>query len=115
MTASLSLTIVIAAPAATSVTLTPVAPFTASGNTVTAASPVASGATVGNITVQPAGWQGTLTLSGTDAAKFSISGMNLLTAVALPVGSYNVVINANDGGGGTVKPSAPTGLKANPQ
>jgi hypothetical protein len=93
--ATLSLVITITGPPATTVTLTPVAPFTGSGSAFTAVAPIASGAVVGAISVQPAGWQGALSLSGADAAAFAVSGSNLVTAVAMAVRAYNVTINAN--------------------
>jgi len=93
--ASLSLTITITSPAATAVTLTPVPPFTGSGSSFTAVAPIAAGAIVGALAVTPAGWQGTFVLSGTNAASFAVSGSNLVAAVALAIGAYNVVVTAN--------------------
>jgi len=93
--ASLNVTITITSPTSTVVTLTPVAPFTGSGSAFSAVEPISVGMVVGALSVTPAGWQGTFALSGTNASSFTISGSNLVTAVALAIGAYNVVITAN--------------------
>ena len=93
--ASLNLTITITSPASTAVTLTPVAPFTGSGSSFSAVEPIAAGAVVGALSVTPAGWQGTFALSGTNASSFAVSGSNLVTAMALAIGAYNIVVTAN--------------------
>ena len=52
-------------------------------------SPLSPGATIGALTVQTTGlpFTGSLTLSGPDAAKFTISGSNLNAAATLTAGS----------------------------
>lgn len=81
-----SITITVSSPPSTSVTCTPVATFTGTA---------AVGATVCPIAVLPAGWSGSLTLSGTDAAKFSVAGSNLVVgSTALAVGTYSVTITS---------------------
>lgn len=86
--ATITFTLILASPAATGGTATPVSglPF-----------PVPAGTLVGNISVLPAGWNGALALSGADAALFSIGGASpnytLLAASALTVArTYNAAI-----------------------
>ncbi len=92
--ASISLILSVTSPASTSLTFIPAAPFTGSGSSFTAAGPIASGATVGTVTVAPTGWSGALSLSGAQAASFSLSAMSLVTTAALPAGTYNVTVTA---------------------
>jgi hypothetical protein len=92
--ANLSITIAVNSPASTGITFTPAAPFTGSGSAFATTGPVASGITVGSISVAPAGWQGALALSGANAASFSLSGFNLITAAALPDAVYNISLTA---------------------
>src|SRR5215831_5297946 len=110
---SLSVNITVTSAAATAVNLTPIAPFSGSGSDFTAQAPIPANMVVATIVVQPSSWQGTLSLSGTDAAQFRINGMQLVTAIALVVGNYNVIVTAN--GTALVLPSAPTGLTATPK
>ena len=91
---TLSLVVTINSPPSTGMVLTPVSPFTGSGTTFTSPVTIATGAEIGSIAILPAGWQGVLSLSGTNAAKFSLSGANLIAASALGTGTYNVTINA---------------------
>lgn len=58
-----------------------------------------SGATVGAITIDSTGtFTGSLSLLGTDAAKFTISSGNLLTATTLLTGAYSISIRATQSG-----------------
>jgi hypothetical protein len=59
--------------------------------------PLADGTVLGQLAVQPAAWNGTLTISGANAADVSINGsLQLVTSVAnLAVGAYSVTITAN--------------------
>jgi hypothetical protein len=89
LASSLSLSIVITSPVSTSVTC-PLGTYNA---------PLAAGANVCTITVAPAGWSGTLALSGTNASSFAIntvSGVQSLAvgATALAAGTYAVTITA---------------------
>ena len=92
--ATISLVITVNSPASTSLTFTPASPFTGTGTAFSAAGPVASGVTVGSVAVAPAGWQGALALSGANAASFTLSGTNLVTAAALAGGTDDVTITA---------------------
>ncbi len=92
--AAISLVIAVSSPISTTLTFTPAAPFTGSGTSFSAVGPIAAGVTVGTVSVVPAGWSGVLTLSGQQAASFSIAGLNLVTAAALASGSYGVTITA---------------------
>jgi hypothetical protein len=92
--ANLSLVISISSPPSTEITLTPAAPFSGSGTSFSAAGAVAAGVTVGTLAVAPEGWQGALALGGADADSFSLSGMNLVTATALPGGVHNVTVTS---------------------
>lgn len=92
--ATLSLVITINSAPSTAVTFTPASPFSGSGSALSATGPVASGTTVGTISVAPSGWQGALSLSGAQAADFTLSGTNLVTAAALAAGTYDVTITA---------------------
>src|SRR5437762_5675276 len=58
--------------------------------------PTAAGTVICPITVAPAGWQGALTLSGTDAAAFTISGNNLVVGASAitAAGTKSVTLNA---------------------
>ncbi len=89
--ASVNLSISITSPPSSAITLTPAAPFTGSGTSFTAPGPVAAGVTVGTFSVAPVGWQGALALTGTNAANFTLSGSNLVTAVQLPAGSSDAI------------------------
>lgn len=83
--ATTTMTIVVNSPNSTTVTCTP--------GTLTA--PVAAGVTICPISIAPAGWSGVLSLSGTDAARFALSGTNLVVGgTALTAGSYSVIITA---------------------
>ena len=84
---TLSLVITINGPASTGVTFTPASPFSGSGSSFSASAAVASGVTVGTFSVAPSGWQGVLALSGAQAADFTLSGLKLVTAAALPASS----------------------------
>lgn len=88
--ATLSLVLTINSPTATAITFTPAAPFTGSGSAFSATGPIAAGVTVGTFNVTPSGWQGALSLSGTQAASFTLSGLNLVTAAVLNSGAFNV-------------------------
>ncbi len=91
---SISLVFNINSPASTAITFAPAAPFTGSGTTFTAPGTVASGVTAGTLTIVPTGWVGVLALSGTNAASFTLSGNNLVTAASLVPGSYSVTVTA---------------------
>lgn len=91
---TLTLNIAISSPVSTGITFTPIAPFSGAGGNLTAIGPVAAGVTVGTIVVSPAGWAGSLALSGTSAALFTLSGNNLVTAVQLVAGNDVVTITA---------------------
>ncbi len=91
---SISLIFNVNIPASTALTFTPGAGWTGNGTTFSATSPIASGSTVGTLTVAPAGWVGMLALGGAQASSFVLSGTNLLAAAALPVGAYNVTVTA---------------------
>jgi hypothetical protein len=78
----------------TAVTLAPAAPFTGSGGAFSAAAPVGSGVVVGTLSVAPAGWQGTLSLSGANASSFALNGASLTTAAALAAGTYTLDVVA---------------------
>lgn len=67
--ASLNLTLVINGPPSTAITCPLLAPFIPPGATI----PVAAGTPVCKITVTPANWSGTLSLSGTNAGLFAIA------------------------------------------
>lgn len=57
--------------------------------------PVASGTVICPIVVTPASWSGALTLSGTNAASFALSGSNLVVgAAALNAGTFSVTITS---------------------
>lgn len=58
--------------------------------------PVASGTVVGTISVTPAGWSGTLTLSGSDGGLLAISGTNVVvgSAALTQARSYSFGITA---------------------
>ena len=93
---TLSLNFTITSPPSTTLNFTPAAPFSGSGSAFTAVGPITSGVTVGTFSVVPAGWQGTLALSGAQAASFTLSGMSLVTAAVLGIGSVSAVtITAN--------------------
>lgn len=81
-------TIVVSSAASTSITFTPAAgPFVA---------PVPAGTIVGSVVVAPATWSGVVTLGGVDAADFSMSGLNVVTATQLTVvRSYNASLTAS--------------------
>ncbi len=91
---TLSLVITINSVPSTGITFTPAAPFSGSGSAFSATGPVASGVTVGSFVIAPAGWQGALTLSGAQAASFTLSGLSLVTAAALSAGAFNVTVTA---------------------
>ena len=83
--ATTTLSIIINSPASTSITCA-LGSYTA---------PLASGAVICPISVAPAGWSGALTLSGTNASSFALSGSNLVVgATALPVGTYSITLTA---------------------
>lgn len=87
--ASVNVTVSVGDPTSTAVACSPGA--------LTA--PVAAGTTICTVSVTPSGWvapPGTLTLSGANAADFSVSGMNLVVAsgVTLQAGSYAVTVTA---------------------
>ena len=83
--ANTTVSIVINSPASTSVSCSP--------GTLTA--PVAANTVVCPISVVPSGWSGALTLSGTNASSFALSGTNLVVgASALSAGTYSVTITA---------------------
>ena len=93
--ATLSLVLTINSPASTGITFTPVSPFTGSGTSFsTTTEPIASGVTVGSFSVAPAGWQGVLSLSGAQSSSFTLSGLSLVTAAALPTGQFAVTVTA---------------------
>jgi len=91
---TLSLVITINSAPSTGITFTPAAPFAGSGTAFSATGPIASGVTVGSFAVAPAGWQGAIALSGAQAASFTLSGLNLVTAAALNPGTFNVTATA---------------------
>ncbi len=68
--------------------------------TITLASPVADGATIGAIAVQATGgsFSGTLALSGADGSHFAIVGSTLKAAGALTSTTYNFTITATQAG-----------------
>ncbi len=76
----------------TAITLTPVAPFSGSGTSFTAAVPVPAATVVGAISVSPVGWAGVLALSGAAASHYSLSGMNLVTAVATTLAAVDSLV-----------------------
>lgn len=89
MSASVNVVFDVVSTPATSVTFTPASgPFVA---------PLADGTVLGQLAVLPAAWNGTLTISGANAADVSINGsLQLVTSVAnLAVGAYSVTITAN--------------------
>lgn len=85
--ASAAISLTVAAIDATSVTYTPPGALTG---------PLVAGYNLGPIVVGPPGWIGTLSLTGTDAAKFTISANNNLIVgpAALAAGSYSFSIVA---------------------
>lgn len=85
--ASITLSLTITSPPSTGITFTPAPPFTGSGTSFSAVGPIASGVTVGTFVVAPTGWQGAFALSGTNASSFTLSGMSLVTAATLDVGT----------------------------
>lgn len=91
---TLSLVITITSPPSTGITFTPAAPFSGSGSTITAPGPIAAGVTVGSFAVAPANWQGALALSGANANLFTLAGLNLVTAAALPTSTTPYVVSA---------------------
>ncbi len=91
---TLSLVITISGAPSTGITFTPAAPFSGSGSAFSAVGPIASGVTVGTFVVAPTGWQGALALSGAQAASFTLSGLNLVTAASLGAGTFNVTATA---------------------
>ena len=82
--ATTTFTIVISGTASTSVTVTPVANLVA---------PVAAGAKLADIAVQPAGWTGGITIDGPDASKMRVAGASpnyiIEAAQQLAAGSYS--------------------------
>jgi hypothetical protein len=57
--------------------------------------PLAAGTVICPITIAPSGWSGALTLSGTNASSFALSGTNLVVgSTALGTGTYAVTITA---------------------
>lgn len=98
--ASFPITVIVNPVASTGVTCAPSSAFTLSGSTFTStgSGPVAAGTVVCTITVAPAGWVGTLSLTGANASSFAIaigttSTLNVGSA-ALAAGSYAVTINS---------------------
>ncbi len=91
---SLTLGIAISSSASTGITFTPAPPFSGSGGNLTATGPVAVGISVGTIVVAPAGWAGSLALSGASAAMFDLNGNTLVTGAQLVAGSYTVTVTA---------------------
>lgn len=83
--ATTNLSIIINSPPSTTVTCT-LGTYTA---------PLAAGSVICPITVTPSGWSGALTLSGTSASSFALSGSNLVVgSSALNAGTYSVTITA---------------------
>jgi hypothetical protein len=85
--ATITFTLSVASAASTAVNLTPQPPVSGSGNTFSVVGPLAAGVTVLNVNVLPSSWQGSLALSGPDAAMFNLSGMAIMTAAAIPDGT----------------------------
>lgn len=86
--ATTNVTITVNSPASTSVT------FTASQSSWTA--PVAPATVIGSMAVGPAGWGGTLSLSGSNASSFAVAGSDLVVgSTALAAGSYSLTITAS--------------------
>jgi hypothetical protein len=94
MSVTMSLVMTVTSQAATAIAITPVSPWSGSGTALTAVGPVAANTVVGAISVSPAGWIGVLTLTGANAASFTLQGSNLVTTVALPAGVYDVSVTA---------------------
>lgn len=83
---SLSITVVTSGVPSTAVSC-PLAPLYSA--------PLAIGSQICAITVTPSNWTGTLTLSGTNASSFALSGTNLVVdGTALVAGTYAVTITA---------------------
>jgi hypothetical protein len=84
--ASTTLSIIINSPPSVSVSCPLASSYTA---------PLAAGANICTVAVSPDGWSGALSLSGTDAADFTLNGTALnVGSTALGAGSYSVTINA---------------------
>ena len=91
---SATFTITISAPAATGITITPVAPY---GAPLPSGTVIAAGTVLGTIVVQPIGWTGGIGLSGTNANLFSIGGAspNYTLTAAVQIsgsGTYTVTL-----------------------
>lgn len=85
---STTFTIVVTSSPSTSITFTP------SGAQLVA--PVPQNTLVGSVVVQPSNWSGVITISGADAAFFSMSGLNVVTAQQLTeVRSYTATLTAS--------------------
>lgn len=92
--ANTSLSIIINGPPATTVSCTIKYPSGQTGFTA----PVAAGTQMAACTVAPTGWSGALTIdpSSPDKSYFSLSGMNVVSAVAITAPrTYTITINAN--------------------
>lgn len=93
MSAEVTVVFDVVSTPATSVSFAPVTPPTGGWTTATAV-----GTVLGQITVAPSDWNGTLTLSGALAGVLTVNGtLQLVTSGALPVGdgtATTVIISA---------------------
>ena len=89
----------VGSPAATVLSLSPVAPWTGVGDSLSypqASVPAPAGSEVATFSVVPVAWTGNLALSGSNAGSFAISGNTLIVGDnALPAGSYAVTVTAS--------------------
>lgn len=87
-----NLSIIIQSPASTAITC----PINYPTGKTAFTTPVAAGTLIAACAATPAGWSGSLQLTGADAALFAISGFNLsVGSAALTVGrTYAVTITA---------------------
>jgi hypothetical protein len=74
--------------------------ITLSNNTFTGGAPSGTVAGTISVTMSPAtpAFSGSLSLSGTNASQFQISGSNLVTNGTVPAGTYNINIGATESG-----------------
>ena len=93
MAANLSLTINITSPTSTAVSCTVNYP---SGQT-SFVTPVAAGAAIASCAVTPSTWSGALSLGGTDASYFSLSGSNITVGASAITAArtYNITVTAS--------------------
>ncbi len=90
--ANVTFTISYTSSLSSGITLTPAAPFSGTGTSFTAAVPVPAGTTVGTFSVSPAGWAGALALGGPAASHYTLSGFNLVTAVATTLAAVDSLV-----------------------